>query len=158
MAKTKAEKPKKQNRIRTKLNIPQALYDRARKQIGMSVEKIASYPDAKSLKAYCDKVSPRTNMDARPKRGKVSVPERKIAPIVPDKFEFDSKMEVSKFQNRTQFDNANLQAELRRINRVHEAQPVRIITDSGMKPVQGKNKFGQSARLLVTHYTIIMKE
>ncbi len=150
MAKTKKELQ------RTK-GVPTELYNRARKQIGISREKIASFDDAAALKAYCDKISPQTNPDGRPKRGVVPKMEPSEE-VMPDKFEIDSKMEVNVARNRNQFDDAKLQAELMRINRTYGRQePVRIVRDSNMKPEQGKNQHHQNTRLLVTHFTIFMK-
>ena len=134
-----------------------ALYDRARK-IGMSAEMIATYPDEDALKKACDGISPQTNPDARPKEG--VIPPPKVYDKMPDKFEFDSKLEA-KFitQNRASFDENNLKAKLRRINRRYGAQkPVKIVKTVTFKPVKGiDEKTRLSCRFLVTHFEIFMK-
>lgn len=133
------------------------LKKRARK-IGMSDAMIASYPDALALKRACDKISPKTNPDFRAQPGKV--PEPVVYDKMPDKFEIDSKLEC-KFisQNRAQFDEANLQAELRRINRKYGPQkPVRTVRTMSFKAVKGiDEKTKLSVKFFVTHYEIFMK-
>ena len=119
---------------------------------------IAVYPDAESLKKACDGISPRTNPDARVKEGKIPPPV-KYTDKMPDKFEFESAME-EKFlsASRAQFDENNLQLELRKINRKYGAQkPVRITKDMNCNAVKGKNKDKQMARMLITKFTIFMK-
>ena len=149
---------KSKPRTRDKQEIPAGLYDRARKKIGMGLVQIKQFKDAASLKIYCDSLSPQTNPDARPKKGKVTEPP-KVDDSMPDRFEIDSNMETNVIRNRAQFDEANKQEELCRIRRIYgRVDPVMIISDSCMVPVMGKNKLKQNARLLVTHYTIIMKE
>ncbi len=128
------------------------------KKIGMSPEMIAVYPDAESLKKACDGISPRTNPDARIKEG-IIPPPVEHPDKMPDKFEFESAME-EKFHsaNRAQFDENNLQLELRRINRKYGAQkPVKIVKTVNCNSVQGKNKDKQTAKMLITKFEILMK-
>lgn len=139
------------------VEFPAKLVKRAKK-IGMSPEMIAVYPDAESLKRACDGISPRTNPDARVKEGKISPPV-KYTDKMPDKFEFESAME-EKFisASRAQFDENNLQLELRKINRKHGPQkPVRITKDMNCNAVKGKNKDKQMAKMLITKFVIFMK-
>ena len=136
--------------------IDSALLERARKKVGMSPEQIAIHT-AESLKAYCDGIHPVSNPDAKPQKGVVPPMQPSSVPM-PDVFEFESKMEANVARNRPQFDEANLQTELRRINRVYGVHaPVRVVKDSDNRPVNGKNKHGQTARLFVTKYIIYMK-
>lgn len=142
----------------TEISIPTELYNRASKKAGMSDEMIATYPDAESLKRACDKISPRTNPDARPGEGVVPPPV-KYEDNRPDVFEFDSKMEA-KFisQNRAQFDENELQLKLREINRRYGPQKlVKIIKTTTFKPVKGITKDKLSAMFLVTHYEVHFK-
>jgi len=135
--------------------IPLSLFERARKKVGMTNEVIATYPDAKSLKEVCDKIHPKSNPDAYPKRG--SAPKPVIyTEKVPDKIEIDSNMEA-KFisRNRAQFDEQNLQAELRRINRKYGSQnPVKIVKTTTFNQVRGRNADRVACKVLVTHYEI----
>ena len=131
------------------------LYNRAIYKVGMTNAMIATYPDAKSLKEVCDIIHPQSNPDAYPKRG--SVPKPVIhTEKVPDKIEIDSNMEA-KFisRNRAQFDEQNLQAELRRINRKYGSQnPVKIVKTTTFNQVNGKNADRVPCKVLVTHYEI----
>lgn len=136
---------------------PKELYDRALK-IGLAKEVIEAFPDAETLKAKCDAISPRTNPDAKPKEG--DVPEPKDYSKVPDQFEFESRLEARLLScNRRQFDEANLQAELRKMNRKYGShKPVRVLRDECGEPIKGKNKVGQNAKMYVTKFTVIYKE
>lgn len=136
---------------------PKELYDRARK-IGLAPEVIAAMPSAEALKAKCDTISPRTNPDAKPQKGEV--PEPKDNGKIPANFEFESMLEARLLScNRQQFDEANLQAELRKMNRKYGThKPVRILRDECSKPVRGKNKVGQNAKMYVTKFTVIYKD
>lgn len=136
-----------------------ALIKRAKK-IGLNKDQIASYPDAESLKKALDGMSPQTNPDARVKP---STPPKPVvhAEKMPKekKFEIDSKFE-QKFisQSRVQFDEANLQAEFRRINRKYGVQvPVKIIKTTTFKPVSGLNENKITVKFLITHYVIFFK-
>ena len=152
-----AKKTNKTTKKKNKKNFPVELYKRAR-GCGLGDGQIESYASAEELKSKCDRLSPRTNPDARPKKGVVK-PGTHVKPDMPDKFEFDSKMEAGAYTNRDQFDRTNLQAELRRINRTYGTHdPVRVLTDQSNKPVDGKDTLGRNAKVLVTHYTIFMKE
>lgn len=134
------------------------LYYRARHKAGMSDEMMASYPDAESLKAACDAIHPQSNLDAFPKRGSAPKPV-KYKDKMPNKFEIDSKIEA-KFisRNRVQFDEANLQAELRRINRKYGAhKPVKIVKTTKFNQVNGKNADRVACKVLVTKYEIYFK-
>ncbi len=136
--------------------IDAALLERAKKKVGMSPEQIAIHT-AVSLKAYCDGIHPTSNPDAKPQRGVVPKMEPSNESM-PDVFELDSKMDASSYINRAQFDEANKQAELMRINRTYGAQsPTRIVKDTNMVPVQGKDEQGRTARMFVTKYTIYMR-
>lgn len=135
------------------------LYARAKNKAGMSDEMMAAYPHAESLKAACDAIHPQSNPDAFPKRGSAPLPV-KYEDNMPDKFEIDSMMEA-KFisQNRVQFDENNLKAELRRINRKYGAhKPVKIVKTTTFNQVNGKNADRVACKVLVTHYEIFFKE
>ena len=137
------------------LQISRELYDRARKQVGLSDELIARYTDGTKFKQYLNGISPKTNPDLRVKAVKIPKPVQ-LEDNMPDKFEFESKLEV-KFlgQNRAQFDEQKLQEKLRAINRKYGAQkPVRIIKDMDCIPVDGFNKLKQNAKLLITKIVI----
>ena len=139
------------------LEIPVDMYDRARKKIGLSDDTISHYTKAADLKQYLDAISPKTNPDARVKAAVIPDPSKAPAKEkVPAKVEFESKLEV-KFagQNRAQFDENNLQAKLREINRKYGAQaPKRIVLDKNCKVVKGKNELKVDAQLLITKITI----
>ncbi len=137
------------------LQISRELYDRARKQVGLSDELIARYTDGTKFKQYLNGISPKTNPDLRVKAVKIPKPVQ-LEDNMPDKFEFESKLEV-KFlgQNRAQFDEQKLQEKLRAINRKYGAQkPVRIIKEMDCIPVDGFNKLKQNAKLLITKIVI----
>lgn len=136
---------------------PAELVERARK-IGMSPEMIATFPDETSLKNGCDRISPQTNPDYRPKQG--VVPKTVTMPdIMPDKFEFESRLECKfMMRDRRQFDESNLQAELRRINRKYGAQkPVKIVKTVTFDRRRGVNDDRIAADFFVTHFEIFMK-
>ena len=128
------------------------------KNIGMGPQQIASFKTDKDLKAKCDRISPNTDPDRKVKKGVIK-PGTHVKVDIPDVFELDSSMEFSRYTNRTHFDECSLQAELRRVNGVYGTHiPVRIVKDQSNKPVQGKNKLGQNAKMLVTHFTIYYNE
>jgi hypothetical protein len=133
------------------------LYVRAKK-VGVSKEQMDSLTSDEARKAFLDMVSPKTNPDARPRQSKPK-PAEKFPPM-PPKFEIESKLEAQFIsQNRAQFDESSLQAELRRINRMYgPGKPVRIIKDMTFKPVKGRNKDNQGVKFLITKITIFMKE
>ena len=129
--------------------IPQDLIDRAKKKIGMSDEMINSFPDAESLKRYCDGIHPKSNPDARMKEGEQ--PERKnFEDNMPDTFTLESVLNAEYFHgNREQFDRNNLQEFLRSINRKYGVQkPVRIVKDEN---------FVAKKYELLTNFTIYFK-
>lgn len=145
---------KKKSKQKTASNL---LIQRAKK-IGLSDEQIATYPDAESLKRKCDEISPRTNPDAQPKRGKIPAPA-KYDDSLPDVIEFDSKLEA-KFitANRAQFDEASLKDKLMFLNRKYgPCEPVSIEKVVDRKPVDGITKHKLAAKFLVTHYKLIMR-
>ncbi len=148
---------KKANKKKNTKGFPTDLYKRARRA-GMGEEQIASFATAEDLKAKCDRISPNTNPDSKVKKGVVKKGTH-VKVDMADVFEVDSSMEASKYASRMHFDNGNLQAELRRVNRIYGTHiPVRILMDQSNKPVQGKNKLGQNAKMMVTHFTIYYKE
>ena len=128
------------------LETPVALYNRCRKEIGMSDEMIASHPNAESLLQYANGIHPKSNPDARIKEGLRPEP-MKFEDNMPDSFTLESILEAKFVKtNRDHFDRANLQAFLRRINRRYGPhQPVRIVTDRSFKVAK---------RELVTKFTI----
>lgn len=141
-----------------KILILQTLYKRAKEKAGMSDEMMATYPDIKSLKSACDRIHPASNPDAYPQEGEAPKPVE-YEDNMPDKFDFDSAMEA-KFvsQNRAQFDETNLQAELRRLNRKYGAhEPVKIVATKTFKQVKGMNKDRVACKVLITHFEIYMK-
>ncbi len=127
------------------------------KKIGVRKEQLDSFPDDAARKAFLDKISPKTNPDARPKSSD-SVKTTTVFPDMPDKFKFVSKMEAQFVsQNRAQFDENELQAELRRIRRRYgSCDPVKIIMTKVFKPVDGVTKDKVQAKLLITGYEIFM--
>ncbi len=140
------------------MNVPQALYDRAKKVVGMTDNMMVSFGTVAGLKNACARIHSKSNPYAQPKLEVVPP-----APVYEDKrpnlFEYNSKLE-SKFisQNRAQFDEANLQQELRRINRKYGPQkPVKIVSTMTFKPENGVNEHRLSAKFLVTHYEIYMR-
>jgi hypothetical protein len=70
---------------------------------------------------------------------------------MPDKFEFESRMEYKPMMgNRPQFDEQNLQAELRRIRRRYgNVEPVKVVKTATFTPVKGINEDRLAARTLV---------
>lgn len=144
---------KKQAKKQAKLN---PLYKRAKKA-GVTKEQMDSFPDDEARKAYLDRVSPQTNPDARPKEG-TPKPAQQFEPM-PDKFEFDSKLEAQFIMtNRIQFDENNMQAKLREINRKYgPGKPVKIVKTMTFKPVKGVTKDKLSAKFLITHFVVFMK-
>lgn len=138
--------------------IPQTLYVRAKEKVGMTNEMMATYPDIESLKKACDRIHPKSNPDAYPKQGEAPK-SVKYEDNMPDKFEVDSMMEA-KFisQNRAQFDEANLQDELRRINRKYGAHnPVKIVKTTTFNQIRGMNKDRIACKVLVTKFEIYFK-
>jgi len=128
------------------------------KKVGFTDRQIEQFANDDILNATCDSVSPQTNPDARPKRG--IVPEKKDRPDdMPDQFDFVSELECRQSTtNRAQFDRDNLNAELRRINRRYGSyEPTAIERDASKTPIDGKDKHGRDAKLLVTKYTIYYK-
>jgi len=144
-----SKKNSKKKELILGIGVSQELYDRARKKIGMSDAMIASYPSAEALKQACDGMHPKSNPDARIKEGKRSEPV-KFDENRPDKFTLESVMETKfAMQNRLHFDEGNLQALLRNINRQYgEQKPVRIIKDMNLVPKK---------RELVTKFEIYFK-
>jgi len=127
------------------------------KKLGVTDDKIAMYPDSDSLKQFLDMISPQTNPDAKVKAG--VLPEPKVYDKgMPDIFELESKLNIMEPKNRVQFDEANLQAELRRINRKYGAQkPVRITSDKSFNITRDKNKLNQGIKVVVTKFKIFFK-
>ena len=130
------------------LEFAAGLLDRAKK-VGLTQEQIETYPTAADLLDALNAMSPKTNPDIKvqPATDK----EKVIESDVPDKFEFVSKLErkfISK--NRAQHDEQNLQAELRRINRIYGAQkPVKIVATTEFEADKDNN--------LCTAYVIYLK-
>jgi hypothetical protein len=137
---------------------PENLLIRAKKKVGMSDIQIANYKTPEELKQFLDSVSPQTNPDAKAKRSKPPK-QKQHTERMPDKFEFDSKLEVRLIGvNRTQFDENNLQLELRKINRKYGAQmPVKVVKTVNYGVVNDVNKEKQRAKMLITHFEIFMK-
>ena len=119
-------------------------------EYGLSKEQIGKYPDENSLTQFLDAKCPKSNPVLRPEQ--IIAPDvPKIKEEVPDKFEIESKLE-NKFivRSRLHFDEDNLQAELRRINRKYGTQsPVKIVKTMTFKPDK-ENK-------LVTKFEIFIK-
>ncbi|MHC4387341.1 MAG: hypothetical protein ACYSX1_01905, partial [Planctomycetota bacterium] len=137
---------------------PPELVERAKK-IGMSPEMIDTYADAATLKAACDKISPQTNPDYRLQQGEAPTTVLVSAEKMPDKFEFESRLEAKfMMRNRPQFDEANLQTELRKIRRRYgNVEPVKIVKTTTFKPVKGVTEDKLAAKFLVTKFEIFMK-
>ena len=127
----------------------QDLYDRAKKNIGMSDEMIASFPDAESLKRYCDGIHSKSNPDARMKEGE-PVDRKNFEDNMPDVFTMESILPAEwAHKNRDQFDRDNREAFLRDIRRKYGAhEPVRIVADTS---------FVAKKHELVTTFTIYYK-
>ena len=145
MAKKTAKKKAKKT---AKSSLDPTLIKRAKK-IGLKKEQIATFSDSVALKAYLDGISPQTNPDAKMRPGTPPKPVVHSEPM-PEKFEFESKME-NKFisQNRTQFDENALQAKFREINRKYgPGQPVKVVKTVFNKSVKG---------MLITKFEIFMK-
>ena len=140
------------------LTIPEALYERATKKVGLDHSQIVAYPDVESLKRFCDTVHPASNPDAMPKAAVLPPPAAKEEP--PNKIQFDSKLEAQFVtMNRASFDNNTLQAEMRKVNRKYGTQkPVRITTDQACNAVDAKNERGISVKYLITHFVVYYKE
>ena len=144
-------------RKKTKKKIDAAVISRAKK-VGLTDDRIALYPNTESLKTALDGMSPQTNPDARVKPG--VIPEPKVYDKgMPDKFEIESKLETRLMSlNRNQFDENNLQAKLRWINRKYGVQmPVKIVKSMTFKPVNAKNEQNQNTKVLVTKFEIFLK-
>ena len=124
------KRSKKVDDDKMKVEIPLDLYDRARKKIGMSDEMIAGFPDAESLKRYCDGIHSKSNPDARMKEGE-PLKQKQFENNMPKVFTLESVMNADWVQrNREQFDRENLQEFLRSINRKYGTQrAARIIKD-----------------------------
>ncbi len=130
--------------------ISAALYDRCRKEIGMSDAQIASYSSTEALLQAANGMHPKSNVDARVSEGK---PPKNVVfeENMPDSFTLESVLEAKFVKtNRDHYDRGNLQAFLRRVNRRYGPQePVRIVQDRSFKVVK---------RELVTKFTIYFKE
>lgn len=128
------------------------------KKIGFVKEQVNTFADEAALVAHLNGISPNTNPDSKVQAG-VKPEPAKCSDGAPEKIEFDSKMEARfMHQDRRHFDNGKLQAKLRLINRIHGTQkPVRIVTDVGCNPVQDKNDKGQTAKMLITKFTVYYK-
>ncbi len=139
--------------------VPLDLYERATKKVGLDDSQIVAFPNAAAIKKFCDKAHPASNPDALPKATKIPEPAPKAVLQVPDKIEFDSKLEAQFVtMNRASFDNNTLQAEMRKVNRKYGTQePVRIMTDQSCKVVDGKDERGISVKYLITHYVVYYK-
>lgn len=126
--------------------IPKDLYNRCRKEIGMTDVQISVYPDAESLLQYANSIHPKSNTDARIKEG-VRPEPMKFEDNMPDSFTLESVLEAKFIKtNRDHFDRGNLQSFLSRINRRYGPfEPVRIVQDRSFKVVK---------RELVTTYVI----
>ena len=125
------------------------LYNRCRKEIGLTNVQIAAHPDAESLLQYANGIHPKSNVDARIKEGVPPEP-MKFEDNMPDSFTLESVLEA-KFvkSNRDNYDRGNLQAFLRRINRRYGPfEPVRIVQDRSFKVMK---------RELITKYVIYYK-
>ena len=131
------------------IGVSQELYDRAKKKVGLSDERISSFTDAESLKQFLDGIHPNSNPDARVTQGKPPEPA-KFEENMPDSFTLESILEAKFIStNRDHFDNKNLQDFLLRINRRYGTQhPVRILMD---------RSFVVKNRELLTKYTIFYK-
>jgi hypothetical protein len=142
----------------SELVLPIDLYNRARK-IGLADDQLKGYPDEVAVKAACDRMSPGSNPDGKVKAVVLPKVEPTVGEGMPDKFEFESKMETEFVMgSRSQFDENNLRAELRRINRKYGPQkPVRIDSSRSFKAVKGKNAEHRNCKFLVTTYEIFMK-
>lgn len=141
------------------LELTPDLYKRARK-IGLTDDQLKAYPDAVAVKAACDRMSPGSNPDAKVKA--VVPPKAKLVEggeAVPDMIEFESKMETSFMMgNRSSFDENNLRARLRKINRRYGTQhPVKIVKTTNFKQIKGKNEQHQNCKFYVTTYKIYLK-
>ena len=125
------------------------LYKRASKKIGMTDAMIASYPDADALLKACNGMHSKSNPDARTKEGVPPVGV-KFEEDRPDVMTLESILKAAFVQqNRGMFDETNLQAFLRNVNRRYGAQkPLRIVKD--MSLVAKKHE-------LVTQYMIYFK-
>ena len=154
-ASKKVSKKKASKKVIAQPDIPKALLKRAKK-LGMAKEVIATYTDPVKLKLFMDGISQKTNPDAQAKRGVIPAPV-KHEDKMPDKVEFDSKIEIKfTMQNRAQFDENRLQEELRAINRQYGSQkPKKIIKTTMFEPVKGLTKFKLACKHYVTHYEII---
>lgn len=159
MAKKKSSKKKVvvSNSERVGYAISDAVYKRARKTVGMTNDQIASYRTEELLVKALNGMHSKSNPDAKVKS--VEVPEQpRVEDKMPDKIEFESRLEAMSMQNRVQFDEQNLQLELRKINRRFDTQkPVRIVADKSNKPVSGKDEKHRMAKFLVTKYTVYYK-
>ncbi len=142
------------------LTIPEPLYERATKKVGLDHSQIVAYPDVESLKRFCDKVHPASNPDAMPKAAVIPSADDRVPEPPPDMIEFDSKLEAQFVtMNRASFDNNTLQAEMRKVNRKYGTQkPVRITTDQACKAVDGTDGRGISVKYLVTHFIVYYRE
>jgi len=152
MAKKKSKKVIKKE-VAKKKSLSQVygkdLYNRASKNIGMTDEMIASYPDAESLLKACNGMHKQSNPDARIKE---SVPPVgvKFKDNMLNVLTLESVLEAQFVQtNRVMFDESNLQSFLRNINRKYGTQkPLRIVKDMSLVV---------KSRELVTKYTIYFK-
>ena len=128
------------------------------KKVGLTKDQVNVFVDAAALVAHLDRISPETNPAARPQAGETPKPKTKKSKV-PAKVEFESKLEVSRSTvNRAQFDENNLQAKLREVNRKYGTHhPVKIDSSTSFEPVDGKNKFQQNTKFYVTSYTIFYK-
>jgi len=125
------------------------------KKIGMRDDRIALFQNTESLVEYLNGISPQSDPDAKVKAG-VLPPAKKYDKGMPNKFEIESKLETSQLsRNRAQFDESNLQAELRRINRKYGAHKLdKVVRTVMYKAVHVKNKLKQTVKVLVTKFEI----
>jgi hypothetical protein len=142
------------------VDVPVSLYERACKFVGLDDSRIAVFEDATALKKYCDKRHPASNPDAKPNQPDLPSPPPKVAETVPDKIEFDSKLEA-KFimQDRLSFDEENLKAKLREVNRRFgkTIEPVKVVKTVTFDQQPGKTKQGLAAKFLVTQFVVYYK-
>lgn len=159
MAKKRSSKKKIiiSNSERVGFSISDAVYNRARKTIGMINEQIAAYSNEASLVAALNRMHSKSNPEAKVKSVEVPVVAR-VEDKLPDELKFESKLEAMSMCNRVQFDENNLQLELRKINRKYGShKPVRIVADKLNKPVNSTDKKNRMAKYLITTFTVYYK-
>lgn len=140
--------------------VSNALYKRASKKVGLSDEQIVTYTDAHALKAALNVMSPKTNPDIKIKAVTVGEQQKAEAKKMPKMISIESKIEVKMLsQNRSQFDEQTLQAELRRINLVYGTQkPIKIVKTVDFDIVKGITKDKLAAKFMVTTFEIYFKK